>query len=448
MKRKIFTVEINQKIKPFKKQISVDPDKSLSIRSFLIGSICQGVSSVKNTLESDDVLSAVAVCKKLGVKIKKIRPKFYKIFGNGLGSFSIKKNTELYFGNSGTASRLLVGALSTSPDIQVKLNGDHSLNKRSMKKLIDLMEKFGAFFLPRNKYTFPLKMISSKLPIGITYTADVSAQLKSAVILAGLNSYGNTTIKEHILSRDHTENLLQDNRQAIKINNKGGKTITVCGKKKLKPFNIAVGGDPSSAAFFVALTLLVKGSSLKIKNVGLNPTRIGFFEILKKQKANIKFINKKKRNNEIIGDIIIKSCNLKPIHAPASIYPRTTDEYLILFVVAALTKGVSSFKGISDLANKESSRAKEMKKILTQIGIKCKLTSNEMKIFGRGMINASNKKIKLGKLGDHRVAMCTFILAILTNAKTRIENFDTVFTSSPSFLKIMKFLGAKFEIKK
>ena len=294
MKRKIFTVEINQKIKPFKKQISVDPDKSLSIRSFLIGSICQGVSSVKNTLESDDVLSAVAVCKKLGVKIKKIRPKFYRIFGNGLGSFSIKKNTELYFGNSGTASRLLVGALSTSPDIQVKLNGDHSLNKRNMKKLIDLMEKFGAFFLPKNKYTFPLKMISSKLPIGIRYTADVSAQLKSAVILAGLNSYGNTTIKEHILSRDHTENLLQDNRQAIKINNQGGKTITVFGKKNLNPFNITVGGDPSSAAFFVALTLLVKGSSLKIKNVGLNPTRIGFFEILKKQKANIKFINKKK----------------------------------------------------------------------------------------------------------------------------------------------------------
>jgi len=137
MKRKIFTVEINHKIKPFKKQISVDPDKSLSIRSFLIGSICQGVSSVKNTLESDDVLSAVAVCKKLGVKIKKIRPKFYRIFGNGLGSFSIKKNTELYFGNSGTASRLLIGALSTSPDIQVKLNGDHSLNKNKKSDSYD-----------------------------------------------------------------------------------------------------------------------------------------------------------------------------------------------------------------------------------------------------------------------------------------------------------------------
>ena len=447
MKSKNLTVIINQKIKPFKKQITVDSDKSLSIRSFLIGSICQGVSNVDNVLESDDVMSAVAVCKKLGIKIKKIKPKSYRIFGNGLGSFSAKKNAELYFGNSGTASRLIVGALSTSPDIQVKLNGDHSLNKRSMKKLINLMEKFGAFFLPRNKYTFPLKMVSSKFPIGINYVTDVSAQLKSAVILAGLNSYGNTTIKEYIRSRDHTENLLHNNSQAIKIKNKGKKTITVYGKKFLNPFNIIVSGDPSSAAFFVALTLLVKGSSLKIKNVGLNPTRTGFFEILKKQKVKIKFTNKKKRNNEIIGDVFIKSCNLKPIHAPASIYPKTTDEYLILFVIAALTKGVSSFKGISDLANKESSRAKEMKKILAQIGIKCKLTSNEMKIFGKGMINASNKTIHLGKLGDHRVAMCTFILALLTNAKTKIKNFETVFTSSPSFLKIMKSLGAKFEIK-
>jgi 3-phosphoshikimate 1-carboxyvinyltransferase len=132
----------------------------------------------------------------------------------------------------------------------------------------------------------------------------------------------------------------------------------------------------------------------------------------------------------------------------ASIYPRTTDEYLILFVIAALTKGISTFKGISDLANKESSRAHEMKKILKQIGIRCELSKNEMKIYGKGMIDASNKKIVVKNLGDHRIAMCSFILAILTNAKTTIKNFETVFTSSPSFLKIMKSLGAKFEIQK
>jgi 3-phosphoshikimate 1-carboxyvinyltransferase len=448
MLAKHFTVYLNSKIKPFSKAINVDSDKSLSIRGFLIGSMCQGISTIKNALESDDVKSTVDACRKLGTKIEKIKPGSYKIYGRGLGSFSIKKNSELNFSNSGTASRLIIGALSTTPNIQVKIKGDHSLNKRSMKKLIDLMSEFGAFFLPKNKYKFPLKMISSEMPIGIRYKAGVSAQLKSAVILAGLNSFGNTIIEEQVSSRDHTENLLENNIQSIKIKKGEKKIIKVCGKKYLNPMHLNVGGDPSSAAFFTALTLLNPNSTIKIKNVGLNPTRIGFYEILKKQKAKIRFINLKKGNNEIRGDILVKSCNLKPITSPASIYPRTTDEFLILFVIAALTKGVSSFKGISDLANKESSRAHEMKKILNQIGIKCILTKNEMKVFGKGMINASNKKINVGNLGDHRVAMCAFILAILTNAKTNIKNFETVFTSSPSFLKIMKTLGAKFEIKR
>ncbi len=448
MKKKNLEVIINHKIGPFNKTIRVDPDKSLSIRSFLIGSICQGKSIARNILESEDVKSTILACRKLGVKIEKIKPKNYKIYGKGLGSFSIKKNSELNFGNSGTASRLLIGILSTTPNIQVKLKGDNSLNKRSMKKLINLMEKFGVTFFPNNKFTFPLKMISSKMPIGINYKTDVSAQLKSAVILAGLNSFGNTTIIEKIKSRDHTENLLQKNTQSISIKKNKNKIITIFGKKFLKPININIAGDPSSAAFFIALTILVKGSSLKLKNVGLNPTRTGFLEILKKQKANIKIKNLKKENNEFVGDIYVESCKLKPIHTPTSIYSRTTDEYLILFVIAALTKGTSTFKGIADLANKESSRANEMKKILLQIGIKCKLSLNEMKIYGKGMFNASDKKITVGNLQDHRVAMCAFILAILTNAKTSIKNFETVFTSSPSFLKIMKTLGAKFEIQK
>ncbi len=448
MKQKSFTIIVKNKILPFKKNIEVDSDKSLSIRGFLIGSICQGVSTVKNVLESEDVKSTISVCKKLGVKIEKINPKSYKIYGKGLGSLFAKRNTELNFSNSGTASRLTIGALSATPNIEVKLTGDHSLNKRSMKKLIDLMTNFGAYFLPKGKVTFPLKMISSKIPIGINYKAGVSAQLKSAVILAGLNSYGNTRITETVRSRDHTENLLMKNLQAIRINNNKKKEINVFGRKYLNPINLNIGGDPSSAAFFTTLTLLNQKSTLKIKNVGLNPTRIGFYEILKKQKANIKFLNLKKENNEIRGDILVKSCKLKPLKTPAEMYPRTTDEYLLLFCIAGLTKGISTFKGISDLANKESSRAYEMKKILSQIGVKCKLNKNEMKIYGVGPIDASKKRIQVGNLGDHRVAMCAFILGLLTNAKTSIKNFETVFTSSPSFLKIMKHLGAKFEAQK
>jgi len=448
MNSKKFNVFLNSKIGSFNKTIQVDADKSLSIRSFLIGSISEKISTTKNILESEDVKSTINACKKLGVKIKKIKTGKYKIFGKGLGCFYAKKNTSLNVGNSGTLARLLIGILSTTPDINIKVTGDSSLNKRNMKELINLMSKFGASFLPKKKYFLPFKIISSGMPVGIDYKAGESAQLKSAVMFAGLNSYGITTIEEKIKSRDHTENLLIKNTQSIKIKKGSKKIIKIFGKKNLNPLDINVGGDPSSAAFFTALTLLNKDSFIKIKNVGLNPSRTGFYKILKKQKAKLRFINIKKRNNEITGDIVVKSCKLKPIKTKADMYPSTTDEYLLLFLIAAFQNGVSVFEGISGLANKESSRAFEMKKILNQIGIKCVLKKDQMKIYGQKMIDASRKKIKVSNLQDHRIAMCAFILAILTKAKTKIKNFETVYTSSPSFLKIMKNLGAKFEIQK
>jgi len=448
MNSKKFNVFLNSKISPFNKTIQVDADKSLSIRSFLIGSISEKISTTKNILESEDVKSTINACKKLGVKIKKIKTGKYKIYGKGLGCFTAKKNTSLNVGNSGTLARLLIGILATTPDINIKVTGDNSLNKRNMKELINLMSKFGASFLPKKKYFLPLKIISSSMPIGINYKAGESAQLKSAVMFAGLNSYGVTTIEEKIKSRDHTENLLIKNTQSIKIKKGNKRIIKIFGKKILNPLDINVGGDPSSAAFFTALTLLNKKSFIKIKNVGLNPSRTGFYKILKEHKAKLRFINLKKKNNEISGDIIVKSCKLKPIKTKADMYPSTTDEYLLLFLIAAFQNGVSVFEGISGLANKESSRAYEMKKILNQIGIKCVLKRNQMKIYGQKMIDASEKKIEVSNLQDHRIAMCAFILAILTKAKTKIKNFETVYTSSPSFLKIMRNLGAKFEIQK
>ena len=204
-------------------------------------------------------------------------------------------------------------------------------------------------------------------------------------------------------------------------------------------------GDISSSAFFTALTLLNKNSSLKIKNVGLNPTRTGFYQLLKKQKAKIKFTNLKKENNELRGDVLIKSSKIKPIRSSSKLYPSTADEFPILFIIAALTKGTSKFKGIGDLANKESNRIKEMQKVIKQIGVKSIATKNELKIFGKGMINASDKKVFVPNLGDHRIVMSAFILALLTGARATLKNFETVYTSSPSFLKIINFLGAKFE---
>jgi len=216
---KKFNLLVDKKIYSFKKKIKIDSDKSISIRSFLLAAISQNISNVKNVLESEDVLSTISCLKLLGVKIVKKKTKNYLIYGKGLGSLFIKKNSTLNFGNSGTLARLLLGILSTTPNIEVKIKGDASLNKRSMKKLINLMSEFGALFQPINKFNFPLKMISSQFPIGINYAAGVSAQLKSAVILAALNSYGDTEIVEEKRSRDHTENMLFNNKQSIKIIN-------------------------------------------------------------------------------------------------------------------------------------------------------------------------------------------------------------------------------------
>ncbi len=182
--------------------------------------------------------------------------------------------------------------------------------------------------------------------------------------------------------------------------------------------------------------------------MGLNPTRTGFFQLLKKQGVKIQYKNLKKEHGELRGDVNVKSYNLKPIKASGDLYSLMVDEYPILFVMAALTKGVSSFKNIGDLASKESNRITEMQKVLKQVGVKSIFSNSQLKIFGKGMIDARSKTVKIPDLGDHRICMSSFILAVLTGAKTKIKNFSTVFTSSPSFLKIMKSLGAHYEIQK
>ena len=450
MLNKSFSLYVSNPIKPYDKTIRVDSDKSISIRSFLLGAISHNISEIKNILESDDVFSCISCLRKLGVKIRKIKAKHYLIYGKGLGSFYAKKGTILNCGNSGTVARLLIGLLSTNPNIQVKIKGDHSLNKRNMAKLINLMSEFGTTFLPKNKTNFPLTLISSEIPVGIKYRAGVSAQLKSAVILAGLNANGVTNVIEEKKSRNHTENMLLQISNILKIkkNSKKQNHIKIQGKSYLNPLKINVGGDPSSAAFFTALTLMTPNARLKIKHVGLNQRRIGFYKLLKKYGAKIKFKNIKTVNHENIGDIEVQSSKLKSINASPDYYVSATDEYPILFVIAALTKGVSIFKGIKDLANKESNRIEEIKKILNQIGIKCQSTKNEMKVFGITNLKKTSTIIKVPNLGDHRISMSAAILSLITGIKSEIKNFETVRTSSPSFLKIIKSLGGKFEIKK
>jgi|TARA_B110000438_G_scaffold296956_1_gene342491 3-phosphoshikimate 1-carboxyvinyltransferase len=445
---KKFSLLINSKISKFKKKIAVESDKSISHRSLLIASQCIGKSSINNLLESEDVKNTIICLKKLGVKILK-KKNDYLVYGNGLGSFSPPKNNFIYTGNSGTLARMLIALIGTHSNLKVKVVGDNSLNKRDMKRVIDPLSKIGYNFYPKNKTTLPLIVEGTSMPLAQKHFETIgSAQVKSAILLAALNTPGITQIKVEKISRNHTENLLASINADIKIKKlSNGQLIDLRGQKNLFGFNIKVPGDPSSAAPFIVLALLKKNSELLIKNVNCNPTRIGFINILKKMNAKIKIKNLKKKSGESVGDIYIKSSILKPIKCPKKLVPSAIDEFPLLFIVASLINGKSKFEGIAELRNKESDRIKSIEIGLNKIGIKTKSTVDTLTIFGNSNINIK-KTLKIFPREDHRIAMAFFCLGQLLDGKILINNFETVNTSFSKFLSIMKKIGATFEIKK
>ncbi len=274
-----------------------------------------------------------------------------------------------------------------------------------------------------------------------------SAQIKSLILLSALSTPGITTIEEKKISRNHTEIFLKEINADIKIKKlKKGNLISLRGQKDLYSFNYTVSSDPSSAAFLIAITLLTPGSKLVIHNVLCNKTRIFFLKILKKINANIKINNLRKVSGELVGSIIVSSSRLKPINVFKDI-GKFIDELPILFIIAGLTQGVSKFKNIEDLKHKESNRLLESKKILLQAGIKCKITKDSMIIYGTNKIKTKNKYIIIETKGDHRICMSSAILSLATGIKTKIKNFETVNTSFPKFIPLIKKMGGKIEIK-
>ena len=445
---KSFSVIVKKKINKFDKSIFVDGDKSLSHRALLISSQAYGISILKGILESEDVLNTInALKKKLGVKIIKYK-NIYHVYGNGLGSFKTQNNLTINAGNSGTLARLLMGLLTTYPH-KIKIIGDKSLSKRPMGRIIAPLEKFGVTFEPKDKKTLPFYIIGSEMPIAISHEEKIgSAQVKSSIILASLNTPGITKIKELKKSRNHTENMLQFIGAKIKIKKfKTYNLISIEGQKDFKAFDLNIPGDISSAAFFIVLTLLAKHSIIKIKNINLNPTRTGIIIILKKMNAKIKIINIKTKYGEKVGDIVVKSSALKSINCPASLVPSTIDEFTILMIAAAKAKGTSAFSGLGELNKKESPRLNLMNSILNQVGIKTKLKHETIKIIGNPKINL-NKSYIINTRFDHRVCMSVFVMCQIFGGQIKIKDFNSVATSFPNFLNLMKQLGAKYEIKK
>ena len=436
-------IEINKRIAPFNKRINIDGDKSLSIRWVLLASQATGKSKGYNLLMSEDVIAALDTISKLGIKFK-LHKDYCEIYGNGINGFKYKKNLTINARNSGTLSRLILGLLIKAP-LKIKLIGDKSLSKRDFSRVTIPLKKFGAKFYYKTKDKLPLSILGSKYTKGIKYLENKgSAQCKSCVMFAALNSTGTTSIKAK-KSRNHSELLFKYLKVPTKIKkSKKYDFIDILKPKKIKPFNYQIPGDISSSAFFMVLTTLSDKSKLLIKNVNINPSRAGVVKILKKMGAKILLTNQKKYRGEKIADILIKSSNnLKAINCPPELNSSAIDEFLIIFLAAARAKGISYFKNISELNQKESRRLDLGSKILNMMGIKTKLTKDSIKIYGQPNLEIKKEIIIKNYLKDHRVFMMSTIAALTCGGKWKIHDRDSINTSFPSFLKIIKKLNNK-----
>ncbi len=420
--------------------IIVPGDKSISQRSLILASIAIGMSKIKGISNSEDVNNLIKNLKLLGIKIIK-KKNILNISGVGIGGLSAPYK-ELYMGNSGTATRLMLGVLCNQ-NFEVKVTGDKSLNKRNMYELIKPLKEMGAeIHSKRNSLPIIFKGFNETMPI--IYNQDLpSAQIKSAILLASLNSPGITTIVENIFTRDHTEILLKELGAEIKIKETSKKKIIkIRGQKELIAKNISIAGDPSAAAIVGAAALITKNSQIKIKNVNLNKTRITFFKILKKMNANIKISNKKNISGEKTADITFKSSNLKGINLNKKTVNEMIDEIPIFSILAVFAKGKSSFSGGETLKNKESNRINSLYQGLKSCKIKIIKKKDGLIINGvKKEENIKNATIKT--FYDHRIAMVFMIMGLACKKKIKVDNLDCIKTSFPNFLTLMRSIRAK-----
>ncbi len=433
-------VIFNKKINSFNKKIIVSGDKSISIRWVLFSSLAEGISEAKNLLLSEDVLAAMHAINKLGIK-SIIKKNICKIYGKGFDGYNYKKNLVINAKNSGTLGRLILGFLINAKH-PIKLIGDKSLSKRDFKRISDPLSKFGAKFKLKNKKNLPLIISGSQNLKPIKYSEmRGSAQCKSSVIFGGMRSNG-TTIITAKKSRNHTELLCNYLDLPISVNKKKNHDqIKISKVKKIKPLKYNIPSDISSSAFFIVLTALNKNSELTIKNVNINSSRTGVITILKKMGVKILFKNKKIYKGENIADIIIKSPKkLKAINCPSKLNSGAIDEFLVIFLVAAKAKGISYFKNLDELNQKESPRLFWGRYILNKMGIKTVTTKNSIKIYGNPDLNLNKKIIIKNYLKDHRVFMTCVVAALSFGGNWCIHDKDSIKTSFPNFLKIINKL--------
>jgi len=409
--------------------INIPPDKSISHRSIIIPSISSGVSEINNLLMSDDVLHTLNAFKTLGVKIEKFNDKVI-IYGKGLNSLK-KPNKNIYLGNSGTSARLLTGLLA-SQTFESILEGDKSLSSRPMTRIMDPLKLMGAEF-GNISGTLPLKIIGKKLNKSKIEIEIPSAQIKSGLILAALNTEGVSHIIEKNITRDHTENMLESFGADINIEKNDNETsIYIKGKQELKSNNINVPSDLSSSAFFIIAALINKGSKININNININPSRDGILKALKKMGAKINIKNQRRVSGEIVADLDVENSNLTGCELDAEMAKFMIDEYPILSIAAAFAKGTSVFRGLKELKVKESDRLELIRLNLVNCGCDCQVINDDLIIKPSETYIPKNNKIRTDF--DHRIAMSFAVMGSKVG-NLIIEDSESINTSFPNFIE-------------
>ncbi|HPZ47500.1 MAG TPA: 3-phosphoshikimate 1-carboxyvinyltransferase [Novosphingobium sp.] len=426
---------------PLRGTIRVPGDKSISHRSIMLGALAVGETRVTGLLEGEDVLATAAAMRAMGAEVERTGSGEWRVHGVGVGAL-LQPGQALDMGNSGTSTRLLMGLIA-SHGITASFIGDASLSKRPMGRVIEPLSRMGADFTASPGGTLPLMLRGACPAVPIEYRLPVaSAQVKSAVLLAGLNTPGVTTVIEPIPTRDHSERMLRGfgAELTVDVESDGTRVIRIRGEADLKPQVIEVPGDPSSAAFFMVAALVVPGSDLIIENVGLNPTRAGLVEVLRAMGGSIEELNAREVGGEPVADLRVRHSQLKGIAVDPALAPSMIDEFPVLFVAAALAEGTTVTTGLDELRVKESDRLSVMAEALSAAGVRLSEQEDGLTIEGTGGDPLPGTASAIATHLDHRIAMSMAVAGLASRAGVEVDDTRPIATSFPQFEALLEGL--------
>ncbi len=425
---------------PLRGRVAVPGDKSISHRALMFGGLAVGETRITGLLTGEDVLRTAAAMRALGAEVAHDPDGTWRVSGRGIGGLTEPADV-LDMGNSGTAARLLCGILATHPIFAV-MTGDNSLRGRPMRRVTDPLGRTGARFAAREGGRLPLAVEGARDPLALEYRVPVpSAQVKSAILLAGLNAPGDTVVDEPEATRDHSENMLRHFGATVRVELAGaGRIITLRGQPELRAADVVVPGDPSSAAFPIVAALLVGGSELTIPAVGLNPLRTGLLTTLNEMGADIAVQNRRVEGGEPVGDLVVRGSALRAVDVPAERAPSMIDEYPVLAVAAACAAGTTRMRGLKELRVKESDRLAGTAAFLAANGVRVSIEGDDMIVAGTGGMVPGGGTVATHM--DHRMAMAALVMGMVATAPVTVDDASFIDTSFPGFAALMNAAGA------